>query len=147
MTSGTDVILRCQPKDLEILHFVQNDKKYNMSKSRKIKLLTASLYSLFFITAIALAAELDNPLCQGLAADQCTLPAIIGRIVKGLMGILGSIALVMFLYGGYLWLTAAGNETKIKEGKETIVWATLGLVLIFASYSIVNFVFSVLVNK
>lgn len=96
---------------------------------------------------MARAAKLENPLCQGLAADQCTLPAIIGRIVKGLMGILGSVALSMFLYGGYLWLTASGNKDKVEKGKETLLWATLGLVLIFASYTIVSFVFGVLVKK
>ena len=115
--------------------------KYIMKQ--KIKIVTLSLYQTFFITALVLAADdkLVNPLCQGLSADQCTLPAIIGRIIKYLMGLLGSVALVMFLYGGFLWLTAAGNETKITKGRETLIWAALGLVLIFASYSIVNFIF------
>ena len=113
---------------------------------RRLKIATLSIYQTFFITALVLAADdkLVNPLCQGLSVDQCTLPAIIGRIIKYLMGLLGSVALVMFLYGGFLWLTAAGNETKITKGRETLIWAALGLVLIFASYIIVNFIFGAL---
>lgn len=70
-----------------------------------------------------------------------TVAQVLGDVVKGMLGIVGSIALVMFLYGGVLWMTAAGNDDQIKKGRATVVWAAIGLFVIFASYSIVQFIF------
>lgn len=115
---------------------------------KKIKIIAVAVFQLFFITAIALAdtvTTLTNPLCGG--KEKCDPPVIIGGVIQKLMGILGSIALVMFLYGGFLWLTAAGEESKITKGKDTLIWSSLGLALIFASYSFVNFIFTALTGK
>lgn len=63
---------------------------------------------------------------------------IIGRVIKGVLSVIGSLALLMFIYGGVLWLTSAGNPEMVKKGKEILMWTTLGIVVIFASYAIVN---------
>lgn len=65
---------------------------------------------------------------------------LIGRVISGLLGVVGSIALVMFMYGGFVWMTAGGSQEKIKSAKGTIVWATIGLIVVFASYAIANFI-------
>ena len=52
----------------------------------------------------------------------------------------GSLALLMFVYGGLTWMTASGAQDKVQKGKDIIMWATIGLVVIFASYALVNFV-------
>lgn len=79
-----------------------------------------------------------NPLCP--AKGPCDLPSIIGRVIRGLLGIVGTIALLMFVYGGFTWMTAGGEPEKIKKAKGILVWSTLGLVVIFSSYVIVNFI-------
>lgn len=99
-----------------------------------ISILLATAYSLHALPALAQGVALPNPL----GID--SVPSLIGRVIQGLTGIVGSIALAMFLYGGFLWLTSAGNNEKIKKGKEILIWAVLGLALIFSSYIIVNFV-------
>lgn len=65
---------------------------------------------------------------------------MIGTIIKAVLGVVGSLALVMFIYGGLLWMTAAGNTERVEKGKKTIVWAVLGLVVIFTSYALVKFI-------
>lgn len=65
----------------------------------------------------------------------------IGRIINGLMGIMGSLALVMFVYGGVLWMTSAGESERAEKARSIVVWSVLGLAVIFASYALVNFVF------
>ncbi|OGB81033.1 MAG: hypothetical protein A2535_09020 [Burkholderiales bacterium RIFOXYD2_FULL_59_8] len=57
------------------------------------------------------------------------------------MGVMGSIALAMFIYGGVLWMIAAGNAERSKKGMQIIVWSALGVMVILASYVIVSFVF------
>lgn len=64
----------------------------------------------------------------------------IGKLINSALGVVGSIALVMFIYGGFRWLTSAGSKDGVTAGKETIIWATFGLVIIFTSYAIVNFI-------
>lgn len=79
-----------------------------------------------------------NPLCR---QDQpCSIPIIIGNIIRAVLGIVGSIALLMFIYGGITWLISQGNQEKVKTAKEILVWATLGLVVIFAGYILVEFI-------
>lgn len=85
--------------------------------------------------ASAAIPKLVNPLGEG-----TTTNILIGRIINALLGIVGSIALLMFVYGGFMWLTSGGAEDKIKKGKETLVWASLGLVIIFSAYALLNFV-------
>lgn len=63
---------------------------------------------------------------------------IIGRIISAALSIIGSIALLMFVYGGVLWLTSFGETAKVDKGKKILVWATLGLGMIVASYAVVN---------
>lgn len=92
----------------------------------------------FLLASHALAVGLPNPL------GAKSIPELIGRIILGVTGVVGSIALAMFLYGGFLWLTAAGKDDQVSKGKDTLVWAALGLALIFASYSLVNFIFGAL---
>ncbi|MDO8598692.1 MAG: pilin [bacterium] len=68
------------------------------------------------------------------------VPHLLGNVLRALFGVLGSIALLMFIYGGFLWLTSGGAAEKIQKGKETMVWAILGIAVIFASFAIVSFV-------
>ena len=69
-----------------------------------------------------------------------SVPALIGNIINAALGVVGSLALIMFIYGGFTWMLAAGNEQAVEKGRNILMWAAIGLVVIFASYSLVNFV-------
>ena len=72
------------------------------------------------------------------------IPTLIGRIIRGLIGISGVLALAMFVYGGLMWMTSAGNKERVDKAQKTVIWSILGLVIIFASYALVSFVLSAL---
>ncbi len=78
--------------------------------------------------------NLDNPL----ANKSTSIPVIIGTIIKYALGVVGSITLLMFVWGGFQWLTSAGASDKIKKGSQTMVWAAIGVALVFSSYLIVT---------
>jgi len=42
--------------------------------------------------------------------------------------------------GGLVWMTAAGSNEKVQKGKDILIWATIGLVIIFISYALTRFV-------
>ncbi|MEK9158614.1 MAG: hypothetical protein AAB673_01310 [Patescibacteria group bacterium] len=90
--------------------------------------------------------ELDNPLGTK-TPDKTFILQKTGTIIKGFLGVTGSIALVMFVYGGMMWLISGGNPDKIKKGKDVLVWAVIGLAIIFSSYFLVDLVVRALTAK
>ena len=60
------------------------------------------------------------------------------------LGIVGSLALLMFIYGGFMFLISSGNSEKVTQAKQIIVSAVIGLVIVFASYMIIQFIFTAL---
>lgn len=70
--------------------------------------------------------------------------SLLGNFIKLLLGVLGTLALVMIMYGGFLFMTANGNADNKKKAVGIFVWSTLGIVIIFSSYAVVNFVLDIL---
>ncbi len=91
-------------------------------------------------TPLGGSVRLNNPLTGQPGDVPGGIPGLIGRVINGVLGVVGSLALIMFVYGGLLWMTSAGNDEKVKQGKDVLIWATLGLLIIFASYALVNFI-------
>ncbi|HSR89366.1 MAG TPA: pilin [Candidatus Udaeobacter sp.] len=77
--------------------------------------------------------SLDNPLSSGTEAT-----GIINVIIKGALGIIGALTLLMLIWGGFQWLTSAGNPEKVKTGTQTMVWAIIGVILVFSSYLLLS---------
>jgi len=77
----------------------------------------------------------DNPL------------GIIGVVIGVILSLLGVVFLILIIYGGILWMTAAGNEDKVGEAKKIIVAGIIGLVIILASWGIANFVLTSLLDS
>lgn len=66
---------------------------------------------------------------------------LIARLISAVLSIIGVIALLMFVYGGFLWMLSAGNESQVEKGKEVLKWTTIGIILIVSAYVIVNALF------
>lgn len=84
--------------------------------------------------------KLNNPLTGN--SSSVEIPALLGKIINYIMGIVGSLALVMFIYGGLTWMISGGNTEQVTKGKQIIIWATLGIAIIFTAYALVKFVIS-----
>lgn len=69
---------------------------------------------------------------------------LIGRVIGVSLGIVGSIALLVFMWGGLMWMTSVGNPERVSKGKMTILWAAIGLAVIFTSYALVSFTLNAL---
>lgn len=65
---------------------------------------------------------------------------IVSYIIKLLLSFLGVIFIVLIIYAGFLWMTAAGNEEKISKGKNIMASAIIGLAIVLAAYLITYFV-------
>jgi len=66
----------------------------------------------------------------------------ISSFISIFLSFLGVIFLVLMLYGGYTWMTAAGDEKKIDKAKDTIRAAVIGVIIVVAAYALSVFVIS-----
>ena len=104
-------------------------------------LLKKIILSFLLLTPFTVKAQgipLENPL------QAESIPELAGQMINGMLGVTGGIALFMLVLGGVMWMISGGNADKLKKGKDTILWAILGLVIIFMSYIVLNFVFSII---
>jgi hypothetical protein len=68
------------------------------------------------------------------------LAEYIAAIYQYMVGVATIMAIVMIMYGGFRWITAAGNPSRIGEAKKTIVGAVVGLAIALGSYTILNLI-------
>ena len=61
---------------------------------------------------------------------------VIINIIKVFLSFLALIFIIYIIFGGYRWMTAAGNEDRVKEAKAQIKNAIIGTVIIIMSYAI-----------
>ncbi|MBU6214929.1 hypothetical protein KGM48_03805 [Patescibacteria group bacterium] len=66
------------------------------------------------------------------------LKAVVIQIVNPLIYLLAAGAFVVFIWGVFVFIMNAGDETKRKEGRQAIFWGIIGLVIIFGAYGIIN---------
>ena len=67
-----------------------------------------------------------------------------GNWLQQVLGLVGVVALLLFIYAGFVWMTAKGDAEKIKKSTRIMLYAAIGLFVIFAAYIMVKFVFGVL---
>lgn len=78
--------------------------------------------------------RLENPFLNESAGPN----ELLGGIIKAALGVVGALTLLMLVWGGFQWLTSAGNSEKVEKGTQTMIWAVIGVFLVFASYLIVS---------
>ena len=60
------------------------------------------------------------------------------NIASIILSIVGSLSLLMFIYGGIMFLISGGSQDKIKKGKDIIKAAIIGLIITFSSVLIIK---------
>lgn len=126
------------------------------------KFLRYGLGLVFLATPLMMAAALPTPLdlldqnilvdiqdqgdraasAFGNRTDETTLTQYVANIIAVFLGLLGTIFIVLMIYSGYTWMTAAGNVEKVSKAQATIKVAIIGLIIITAAYAITYFIFS-----
>jgi hypothetical protein len=84
------------------------------------------------------SVQLTDPITGKSGGSITSIDVAVTRIIKYVLGVIGVVALIAFIYGGIMWMTSMGDTNKIAKGKNIMIWAVMGLIVIFASYAIVN---------
>jgi len=69
----------------------------------------------------------------------------VAQIINVALSLLGIVALVIILAGGFKWMTAGGNDEKVSQAKRIIRNSSIGLFIIVLAYVITKFVFKALI--
>ncbi len=71
-----------------------------------------------------------------------SLPVTVASLINSALSILGIVAVVIILAGGFMWMTAAGSDEKVKKAQGLIKSGVIGLAIILSAYAIATFVIS-----
>lgn len=66
--------------------------------------------------------------------------SVVQSVLKVIFGILGVVAVIVMILGGFYLMTSQGDASKVTRGKNTILYGLVGLVISFLAFAIVNFV-------
>lgn len=68
------------------------------------------------------------------------LLTIVGTIINVALGLLGVIFLLLTIFAGFMWMSAAGNEEQVAKAKGILKTSIVGLIITLAAYSIASFI-------
>lgn len=124
-----------------------------LKKFNKKLLIFSVIISLIIIFPLGLYAQVDyldrltgvGDVAYG-TDEPATPQEIIVSIINVFLGLLAIFFLIQILVAGYQWMSAAGNEEKVKHARDRIKSALIGIMIILASLIIVNFVLAQLIG-
>ncbi|MFH1171501.1 MAG: pilin [bacterium] len=93
---------------------------------------------------LARAQGIDIGSLTGLGGTN--LVTIVLNLLHTALGLIGILAVLMILLGGFRWMLSAGDEEKIAQAKRTIGATIIGLVVILLAWAIVSFVINTTAN-
>ncbi|MBI5254492.1 hypothetical protein HY932_01790 [Candidatus Falkowbacteria bacterium] len=113
-------------------------------------IISGVFFGIFSSAAMAAFPSLVPEICRGDAAfKECGLSQVqlvIVTVAQMILGVSGSIALLMFVIGGIMYLTSGGNPSKVQKGTKMITGAAIGLLVIFSAGVIIKFLLGTLVG-
>jgi len=111
-------------------------------------------YVLILLVVLGLAVTLGSPVLAQTSGTSSTgskveIPnpifcksatCLITQVIRYILGVIAILATFMFVWGGVVLLTSAGNADRVKQGRETLTWAAIGIVIIILSWAMIRFV-------
>ena len=70
----------------------------------------------------------------------------IAEIINVALSLLGIVAVVIILIGGFKWMTSGGDETKVGDARKFIFAGVIGLAIIMSSWALATFVLTKLAD-
>ena len=71
--------------------------------------------------------------------DDRGLLELFAQIGNILLMLIGAVAVIMLIVGGFRYVASAGDSSAIEGAKNTILYAIIGIVVAFLAYAAINF--------
>lgn len=97
---------------------------------------------------IAWASESPSSWADGISEDRgwSDLIKVARNVFNIFLAIIGSIAVLMIIWGGIVYITSAGNEQRLDQAKKIITYAVVGIIIATLSFAMISLV-SGLINS
>lgn len=109
-------------------------KKIRLSHRQSLLAITLWIGSL--LPAGVFAALGDNQIVEN--NTDTSLSTFLHRIQNWLLGMVGGLAVLFLIYGGFLYITSGGNKERIETAKKTITYAIFGLIVVILAGTILE---------
>ena len=74
------------------------------------------------------------------ALDAITATSLVGGLVNLALLIAALVFFFILVMGGIKWITSQGEEAKVKEAREQVTQALIGLVIVFVAFAIAKLI-------
>ncbi len=100
-----------------------------------------TLVSMLPVAGAALLNPGDNPAeVSAATGGESSLRQLVLTMVNYFLTFLGIVAVIMVIYGGVTYVTAAGEDEKIQSAKKIIMYAVIGIIIVLISFALVNMI-------
>lgn len=117
-----------------------------MEMKKLLQLVLVGVVSLVLLMPVVYAAD------GGLVPESAKDPASVNikdvrqtvvNVINWLLGFAAIAATGFLIFGGYMWMSSAGNAERIEDGKKIIIGAIIGLLMIILAAVVVNTIIGV----
>lgn len=63
---------------------------------------------------------------------------VLDNVFKYLFPLAGLVCVVFIIIGGYMWMSAAGDPSRVKTAQNTLTWAIVGLVVVLLAVAVIE---------
>lgn len=122
------------------------------SKNASFKISTLLfILTILFSPQITAADNLENafPMAEKVASgtynttSDINIYSMVGDIILVVLSLIGVIFIILMIYAGITWMTAAGNETNIDKAKNILKQSIIGLIIVIGAYTITYFIIKI----
>lgn len=68
-----------------------------------------------------------------------SISTIVGNLIAAMLALTGIIFLVIMVYAGMLYMTAAGEEGKVKKAKSMLTTSVIGILIVVTAYAVTTY--------
>jgi hypothetical protein len=80
-------------------------------------------------------------------AHDISISELVMRIVSWGLWLGGAVAVIYIMYGGILYITSAGDEAKAEQGRNTLTYAIIGVILVACSIVAITWMNNIINNN
>lgn len=109
-------------------------------KAPKVLAIASSVFSGLYLTSSAYAISAADWLDGINSGVEKPLESWIGDVINLVVGLAALVCVGILIFSGYMYITAAGDETKVEKAGKSLTYAIVGLVICFIAVILVEFV-------
>lgn len=83
---------------------------------------------------------------EGAGLTAKSVPEMVSNTIKIVMGITGTIMLIMIVIGGVMWMTSGGQKKQIETARKLMTSSAIGIIIIAAAYAITDFIIKQIIS-